>query len=111
MSWVMSLRWPPVSETASGMPCASVIRWCLEPGRARSTGLGPVLAAFERPHVGAVDHRPRPVQSPGSVQLGQQLLVQLLPDPGLLPVAQPPPGRHVRPNPNSCGRNSHGMPV
>src|SRR5258705_10299690 len=24
-------------------PCASVIWWCLEPGRARSTGLGPVL--------------------------------------------------------------------
>src|SRR5215813_14806647 len=43
MSWVTSLRLPPVSDTASGMPCASVIRWCLEPGRARSTGLGPVL--------------------------------------------------------------------
>ena len=39
----MSLRLPPVSDTASGMPCASVIRWCFEPGRARSTGLGPVL--------------------------------------------------------------------
>jgi hypothetical protein len=39
----MSLRLPPVSETASGMPCASVIRWCLEPARTRSTGLAPVL--------------------------------------------------------------------
>jgi hypothetical protein len=41
MSWVMSLRLPPVSVTASGMPPASQIRWCLEPGRARSTGEGP----------------------------------------------------------------------
>ena len=40
-SWVMSLRWPPVRVTASGMPPASQIRWCLEPGRPRSTGDGP----------------------------------------------------------------------
>ena len=26
MSWVTSLRFPPVSDTASGIPCASVIR-------------------------------------------------------------------------------------
>ncbi len=44
-----SLRLPPVSETASGIPCASVIRWCFEPGRARSTGLGPVLGRPSAP--------------------------------------------------------------
>jgi hypothetical protein len=49
MSWMTSLRWPPVRETASGMPCASLIRWCLEPGRARSTGLGPVLGRLSSP--------------------------------------------------------------
>jgi hypothetical protein len=38
MSWVMSLRLPPVRLTASGMPPASQIRWCLEPERPRSTG-------------------------------------------------------------------------
>ncbi len=38
-----SLRLVPVRMTANGMPCASVIRWCLEPGRARSVGLGPVF--------------------------------------------------------------------
>src|SRR6516164_5578203 len=32
-----------VGITASGMPCASVMRWCFEPGRARSVGFGPVL--------------------------------------------------------------------
>jgi hypothetical protein len=42
ISWVMSWRCPPVRATASGMPRASVIRWCLEPGRPRSTGEGPV---------------------------------------------------------------------
>ncbi len=43
ISWVTSLRWPPVSDIGSGIPCASVITWCLEPVRARSTGIGPVL--------------------------------------------------------------------
>ena len=62
MSWVTSLRLPPVSDTASGMPCASVITWCFEPGRARSTGLGPVLGRLHRPHMRAVasSGTPRP---------------------------------------------------
>ncbi|MEU3220229.1 hypothetical protein [Streptomyces sp. NPDC006971] len=30
-----------MSVTASGVPWRSTIRWCLEPGRARSTGEGP----------------------------------------------------------------------
>ena len=38
---VTSLRLPPVRLTASGMPPASQIGWCLEPGRPRSTGEGP----------------------------------------------------------------------
>lgn len=40
-AWVTSCRLPPVSVTASGVPCRSTIRRCLEPGRARSTGEGP----------------------------------------------------------------------
>ena len=44
-----SLRLPPVSETASGMPWPSTTRWCLLPGLARSTGLGPLLGPAERP--------------------------------------------------------------
>src|SRR5438094_122117 len=43
-SWVTSLRLPPVSVQASGMPPPSTRRWCLLPARPRSTGLGPVLA-------------------------------------------------------------------
>lgn len=36
------VTFPPVKETASGVPCGSTIRWCLLPGRARSTGESPV---------------------------------------------------------------------
>lgn len=57
----MSLRFPPVRLTASGTPEASVRRWCLEPGRPRSTGLGPV---FELPFLPAPGWSPRsPVKS------------------------------------------------
>ena len=41
-SCATSLRLPPVTVQASGMPVASTRRWCLEPGLARSTGLGPI---------------------------------------------------------------------
>jgi hypothetical protein len=41
---VMSLRFAAVNVTARGMPWPSQITWCLEPGRPRSTGEGPVLA-------------------------------------------------------------------
>jgi hypothetical protein len=43
-SWVTSLRLPPVTVQASGIPVASTKRWCLEPCLPRSTGLGPVAA-------------------------------------------------------------------
>src|SRR6266508_786785 len=42
ISWVTSLRLPPVSRQASGLPVASTRGWCLEPFLARSPGLGPV---------------------------------------------------------------------
>ena len=35
--------------TASGMPCASVMRWCFEPGRAQSVGFGPIFDRHPRP--------------------------------------------------------------
>ncbi len=45
--------------------------------------------------VRAVDHRPRPVQRAGTVELGEQLFVQALPYPGVVPVPQPPPTGHT----------------
>lgn len=96
MSWVTSLRLPPVRITASGVPCPSVIRWCFDPVRPRSTGLGPVWLPFYGPHVAGVDHRTRPVEAGRRVELGQQHLVELLPDAGLVPVPKPPPAGHAR---------------
>ena len=58
------------------MPVPSVMTWCFEPVRARSTGLGPV-------------------QLVRGVQLGQQQFVQLLPHPGLVPLGEPPPAGHA----------------
>ena len=46
---MMSLRLPPVSEQASGVPRPQAIRWCLEPLLERSTGLGPVLVPPRQP--------------------------------------------------------------
>ncbi len=58
MSWVMSWRLPPVSVIARGTPPASTIKWCLEPGRPRSTGDGPTASPFEGSDMGAVDRAP-----------------------------------------------------
>jgi len=40
-----------------------------------------------------VDQHGRQVEQSGGTQFGEQCLVQLLPDPGLLPLGQPPPAR------------------
>lgn len=58
ISWETSLRFPPVGEIASGMPCPSTNMWCLLPGRARSTGLDPLLGLAERPAHGRRQSRP-----------------------------------------------------
>jgi hypothetical protein len=44
----------------------------------------------------AVDRCSRPVDLTGGVELGQQLVVQLLPDTGLLPRPKPPPAGDPR---------------
>ncbi len=46
-SCVTSLRLPPVSDTACGMPWPSMMRWCL------LAGLGSVLGPCERPGRGS----------------------------------------------------------
>src|SRR5690242_8247982 len=97
MSWVTSCRLPPVSVAASGMPPASVITWCLDPARARSTGLGPVLAPLLALARATRPPPPATSRSPGGVEPGQQHLVQPLPHSRLVPVPQPPPAGHPRP--------------
>lgn len=87
------MRLPPVRVIASGSPPASVSRWCFEPARARSTGDGPV---WSPPKVTEVGGGPGPVDLTGAVELLEDRLVQLLPDPRLLPLAQSPPAGHPR---------------
>lgn len=89
-SWVTSLRCPPVSVIARGTPPASVIRWCLEPLRARSTGEGPVKPPLKSADMAAVHHRCRPIDSSDAVEAAQQLLMQLGEHTGPLPLDQPP---------------------
>src|SRR3954470_18163486 len=57
-------------------------------------GAGPSATAASA-HEAAVDQRPIPVDPIRLVQLGQEPLVELLPDPGLVPVAEPPPAGHA----------------
>ena len=44
ISWLTSWRFPLVSDTDKGVSYRSTIGWYLLPGRARSTGEGPVWA-------------------------------------------------------------------
>lgn len=74
----MSLTLPPVRLNVVGMPPPSVITWCLEPGRARSTGLGPLLGRAAPPAQASCRSSLATVQLPGRVQLGQKRLVQPL---------------------------------
>jgi hypothetical protein len=90
-SWVLAADTP----TANGIPAASITRWYLEPGLPRSTGFAPTSSPTPRPHADRVDRRPGPVDLAVVAQPVQQPVVQLLPHPVLLPVAQSPPAGHA----------------
>jgi hypothetical protein len=66
----------------------------LLPRRPRSTGLGPVFEPLFCLQVTAVGDRSLPFKLVGRVQLGEQQLVQLLPDARLLPRSKPTPSGH-----------------
>ena len=109
-SWVTSLRLPPVSEIANGMPAGSTSRWCFEPVRPRSTGDGPVKAPLKSADMSAIDHRRRPVDRASRVEALEHRLVRCLPHAGRLPISQPPPRRRPE-QPSSRGRCAHAIPV
>ena len=81
--------------TASGMPCASVMRWCFEPGRARSVGFGPVFDCTHRADGGGIDNDTGPVNLVGRASLREQDFVQPVPDAGGRPVSQTAPAAHA----------------
>ena len=66
------------------------------PGRARSTGLGPVSGRPAGPSMGGVDGGPGEVRSVPAAQAGRQDGLEVLPDAGLVPVPRPTPAGHAR---------------
>src|SRR6266568_8405042 len=92
-SWaaLMSGTFPAVVRIARRMPAESQAMWCLEPGRPRSTGDGPVPAPPFGPDMGAVETDRGPVDLSERVQLREQHSVKAVPDSGLAPAAESPP--------------------
>ncbi len=86
----------PVRIATRGTPLASTRTWCLEPGRARSVGFGPVFRPPQRR--ARTTNRPQrmTVDLAGRTQLVEKQLVQLVPYTSLLPVAQSPPACGAR---------------
>lgn len=98
--WATSLTLAAVVTTSSEVPRPPQIRWCLLPDLRRPTGNGPVSAPpIFHADVGAVHARPRPVEFAGRIQFGEQDLVQLLKDAGLLPPLQTAPAGLSRAEP------------
>src|SRR5829696_2815017 len=90
-SWVLAADRP----TDSGRPSPSMSRWYLEPacpGRPDSRRSTPLTPG---PDAHAVDGGPGPVDLAIITEPVQQPMMQGLPDPGGLPVAQPPPAAHA----------------
>ncbi len=90
-NWVASWALAAERRIASGIPLRSTTTWYLVPGLPRSVGLGPVCSPPFGAHADAIEARSAPVDGRLVAEPVQQRLVQLLPDPSLLPVAQPSP--------------------
>lgn len=84
-SSVMSGQLAALSRATSGMPFASVRRWCLLPALRRSVGFGPVVSPAQRADGGTVDHPAREIELAAPSQFGEQHLVHALPDARALP--------------------------
>lgn len=95
-SWVTSCALAPVSRQASGMPLASVIRWCLLPSLRRSTGLGPVFSPPKAPAARqSRADRPGEVEASGGAEMREEALVQCLEHTCLLLFLEAPPAGHT----------------
>ena len=89
ISWVTSLRLPPVSVQASGIPLASTRRWCLEPASSVNRARARRGAPFSPAH-GWSRRPPATTRAPRGPQLREQQHVQPLPHTRPLPLVQPP---------------------
>ena len=91
---------PPACRSQSRSPAptgttrCSSSRWYLVPSLPRSTGLRPVSSPPFRPRRHRIDDGPGPVQQPLLAEGVEHLLMQPVPNPSLLPNAEPPPAGH-----------------
>ena len=95
VGWSLALA--PAVRIASGTPWRSTMSVCFVPFVLRSTGLGPVASPPpERPDGHAVDDHRVGVELARLAEQPEQLGVEAVPDPGLLPRPEPavggPPG-------------------
>ena len=81
LSWVFA----EVTVLTSGTPSASDRMWIFDPFLPRSTGLGPVRDPLFRPHVRSVEDCGGPVEVPAGAEPIEDLMVQLVEDPGASP--------------------------
>src|SRR5687767_3285526 len=86
-SWVLAA----VSTTASGMPLRSETRWRFEPAFPLSVGFLPVFVPPFCRDGSRVQRGSFPIYPVGLSEAIQEDLVQALPHPGLLPLAQASP--------------------
>ncbi len=99
-----SARRIAVAVTSAGTSAGSTWRgpvgvyevWCLESGRARSVGLGPVFRRPNSPHRRQIDGGVREVDLASRAQLVEPQFVRLVPYADLLSVVQSPPASGAR---------------
>lgn len=89
-SWTLAAE----RTIASGMPVRSTTRWRLLPALPRSVGFGPVAAPPFGGDTRRVQRCPRPVKLVRIRRALEQYVMQSLPYPSLLPIAQSSPARH-----------------
>lgn len=94
-NWVTSLRLAPVRISASGMPCASVMRRCLEPGRAGSVGMDPVFNLIPL-HEWRTNRRPRATSRYDRLHEVSPAILRAAGPKRLVPAVQSAPAAHAR---------------
>lgn len=104
ISWVTSLRLPPVVIAASRMPCASTVRWCLLPALPRSTGDGPVASPPSARGCGWSP--PLRGRSPAGLRPAARTAARALPDPASFQSRSRRQQVIPEPKPSFWGRNS-----
>ena len=113
LCWVTSWRLAPVVRADGDTPPTPVSRWSLVPFLPRSVGVfARLVPAAQGTEGSRIDRRAAPVDLVRVEQLGQQDLVELCPDPKLVPLVQNAPSTPSRcRNPSRAAGRFQGKPV